>query len=79
MGVVPDGVLFGEYTEGVYLIKTIVTENMLFENQPDDYENLYDHYYEMIYATFPEKIADYIIDLEPDYYRPDEKKLKDFS
>lgn len=38
-----------------------------------------DHYYEMIYANFPEKIADYIIDLEPDYFRPDENKLKDFS
>ena len=77
MGVVPDGVLFGEYVDNVFLIKTIVTQDMLFENQLDVFEDLYDHYYEMIYATFPEKVADYIIDLEPDYFRPDPNKLKE--
>ena len=78
MGVCPDGVLFGEYLEDVFLVKTIITDQMLREDQMDLYEELYDHYYDMIYATFPEKVADYIIDLEPDYFRPDENKLKEF-
>ena len=73
MGACPDGIMFGERTEDVYLLKTIVTRDMLFEDQLDDYEDLYDHYYDMIYRVYPEKVADFIIDLEPDYYRPREE------
>lgn len=70
MGMCPDGVIFGERHQDIFLLKTIVPESYLFEDQLDTYDRVVDHYHDFLYTVYPEKIADYIIDSELDYFRP---------
>lgn len=60
----PDGVMFGERTENVYLIKTIVTCDMLFQDQKELLDELFETYFDSVCSSYPESIKDYIMDLE---------------
>ena len=62
----PDGVMFGERTDNIYLIKTIVTFDMLFRDQKELLDDLFEIYFNSICTAYPEKIKDYIMDLEND-------------
>lgn len=70
VGICPDGVIFGERRQDVFLIKTIVPETMLYSDQLNTYDRLRDSYIDYLYSTWPDKIVDYILNLEDDYYHP---------
>ena len=67
-GVFTDGIIFGERQGDVFIGKTMITESMLREDQDDLYQELFDQYMGTIYSIYPEEIADYIMDLQVDYY-----------
>ena len=61
--------MFGERTDNIYLIKTIVTFDMLYRDQEEMMSDLFDLYYESLANTYPEKTVEYILALENDYDR----------
>ena len=65
----PDGIMFGERTDNIYLFKTIVTFDMLYRDQEEIMSDLFDLYYESLANTYPEKTVEYILALEKDYDR----------
>ena len=65
----PDGIMFGERTDNIYLFKTIVTFDMLYIDQEEIMSDLFDLYYESLANTYPEKTVEYILALENDYDR----------
>ena len=65
----PDGIMFGERTGSIYLIKTIVTFDMLYSDQEEMMSNLFDVYYNSLANSYPEKIVEYVLALENDYDR----------
>ena len=65
----PDGIMFGERTGSIYLIKTIVTFDMLYSDQEEMMSDLFDVYYNSLANTYPEKIVEYVLALENDYDR----------
>ena len=70
----PDGVMFGERCDNVYLIKTIVTCDMLFRDQKELLDELFEVYYDSVCSSYSEKMKDYIMDIEQDYIRhPDDE------
>lgn len=52
----------------------MITESMLREDQDDLYQELFDQYMGTIYSIYPEEIADYIMNLQVDYYDPGDRK-----
>lgn len=70
MGLCPDGIIFGERQDNVFIGKTIVTDNMLFEDQLDLYDLLFDEYIAALETIYPEKIVDHILDSSLDYAQP---------
>ena len=65
-----DGVLFGQRYQKVALVKTIVSESMLYPDQVDFYERVYLTHWANLREHYPEKVYDYLMDLEEDYYQP---------
>ena len=62
-------ILFGERTDSVYLIKTIVTFDMLYRDQEEMKSDLFDVYYNSLANSYPDKIVEYVLALENDYDR----------
>lgn len=56
--------MIGERTDYIYLIKTIVTFDMLFKDQKEMLDDLFELYFDSVCSSYPEKIKDYILDLE---------------
>ena len=65
----PDGIMFGERTDNIYLIKTIVTFDMLYRDQEEMMSDLFDVYYNSLANSYPDKIVEYVLALENDYDR----------
>ena len=73
IGVIPDGILLGEgifeNNKNICIFKTIITEEMLYDDQREDYEELYVDYCNRMNQMYPPPIAEYIIDLNPNHER----------
>ena len=61
---IPDGLILGERTGDIILGKTIITREMLFENQIEGYEALHARYRQSLVDKLPKHEADYILSLE---------------
>ena len=61
---IPDGLILGERTGDIILGKTIITREMLFENQIEGYEALHARYQQSLVDKLPKHEADYILSLE---------------
>lgn len=59
----PDGMLFGQCTGKVTLVKTIVSPSMLHEGQVPVYESLRDCYQRKVRDYYPKDEAEYIFSL----------------
>ena len=65
----PDGIMFGERADKIFLIKTIVTFDMLYMDQDAMMRELFDVYYNSLADAYPERIVEYVLALENDYDR----------
>lgn len=65
----PDGMLFGQRTGDVTLVKTIVSPDMLFPDQLPLYESLRDGYHRNLQTFYPKEEAEWLLELEKGYGR----------
>ena len=61
---IPDGLILGERTGDIILGKTIITREMLFEDQMEGYQTLHARYRQSLVDKLPKLQADYILSLE---------------
>ena len=76
-GTCPDGIIFGQRTKRIVLNKTIISESMLFPNQVEFYESVYNDYHDYLRENYPADVVSYIIGLEYDFYTPPEPATKE--
>ena len=63
----PDGMLFGQRTGNVTLVKTIVSPSMLYPDQLPLYESLRDCYHRRLREYYPKEEAEWLIGMEGDF------------
>lgn len=63
----PDGMLFGQCTGHVTLVKTIVSPSMLHEDQVPVYESLRDCYHRKLRDYYPREEAEWLMGMEKGY------------